>query len=728
MPELKELQIPGDSTVYTLKDEAARAAIANKLGADQLQEAVNTALDQAKTSGEFDGYTPVRGVDYYTDADKAEFSAYIAGELAKRDQLKPEFANSIAECTDASKLYVLPDGFIYAYMKKEAATAGGWSDNLVPSSTNSDGSIYNGTGYKEGYRMNSSGAETAVATSAVTGFIPCTNADTVRVTGLPYGPSTLCGVMGYISCFDAKFAKVASVSMETLYGNTTAEGITMSNSDGKYTKDSVTTLTFGGVAGTMAYIRVSASLDAGKGVQAGSDLIVTKFVQGGMEVTEDWHSTGHAFVPADYESRIVDAEADIRALQKDSLEYDERLTNLEEHGLSGSASNIIPEGLAWLKGYQIPVLTLTGDTSGMSKDVEKTLSYSCKDKNGTTRTGSCTLKWQGNSSLSYEKKNYTVKFDQSFEVVEGWTAQKKYCLKANFIDHSHSRNLVSCKLWGQIVKSRSGVDSRLVALPNAGAVDGFPIIIVLNGEFHGLYTWNIPKDGWMFGMPTGSNVQQAIVCGDMYTDATYFKALAELDGSDFELEYCSTDDEGWVKTSFNRMLQTVIDSDGSDIDTAIAQYLDIDSAIDYLIDTVLVQAPDCMAKNTLMVTYDGVRWFFGAYDRDSTFGLHWNGKSIYPLSGSPTFTDWKYHRLMNLLWTHKREAIRIRYAELRAGVMSETNVAETFWNFACQIPKPLLLKDVEKWTSIPSSSVSSIDQILAQYRMRCALVDEWIQK
>ena len=39
--------------------------------------AVNDALAQAKESGEFDGYTPVRGTDYWTDADKAEIKAYV---------------------------------------------------------------------------------------------------------------------------------------------------------------------------------------------------------------------------------------------------------------------------------------------------------------------------------------------------------------------------------------------------------------------------------------------------------------------------------------------------------------------------------------------------------------------------------------------------------------------------------------------------------------------------
>lgn len=54
--------------------------ISGKLDAAKLPEAINTALAQAKESGEFDGkagYTPIRGTDYWTDADKAEIRAYV---------------------------------------------------------------------------------------------------------------------------------------------------------------------------------------------------------------------------------------------------------------------------------------------------------------------------------------------------------------------------------------------------------------------------------------------------------------------------------------------------------------------------------------------------------------------------------------------------------------------------------------------------------------------------
>ena len=63
---------------YKLTDEIARSNI-EKLRIES-QQYTNTALSQAKESGEFDGadgYSPIRGIDYWTDADKAEIKSYV---------------------------------------------------------------------------------------------------------------------------------------------------------------------------------------------------------------------------------------------------------------------------------------------------------------------------------------------------------------------------------------------------------------------------------------------------------------------------------------------------------------------------------------------------------------------------------------------------------------------------------------------------------------------------
>ena len=55
--------------------------------------------------------------------------------------------------------------------------------NQVPISTGTDDNVFNGTGYKDGYRINSSGEEAALSGFTVTGFIPFTKGQTIRIGG-----------------------------------------------------------------------------------------------------------------------------------------------------------------------------------------------------------------------------------------------------------------------------------------------------------------------------------------------------------------------------------------------------------------------------------------------------------------------------------------------------------------------------------------------------------------
>ena len=63
------------------------------------------------------------------------------------------------------------------------------------------------------------------------------------------------------------------------------------------------------------------------------------------------------------------------------------------------------------------------------------------------------LKCQGTSSMSYAKKNFTVamysdearttKLKKDFK---GWGAQSKFCLKANYVDTTHTRNISGARI------------------------------------------------------------------------------------------------------------------------------------------------------------------------------------------------------------------------------------------------------------------------------------------
>lgn len=370
--------------------------------------------------------------------------------------------------------------------------------------------------------------------------------------------------------------------------------------------------------------------------------------------------------------------------------------------------------LKWRPEYTgLPVLYLYGDTAGMNKDNEVVLSYMYDGKNGEL-----TCKWQGSSSLSYPKKNYTIKFNEAFEVKSGWGDQKKYCLKANYIDASHARNVISATLWGEVVKSREEVDSRLNALPNGGAIDGFPILLYINDIYQGLYTWNIPKDKWMFGM--GDSDSEAIICAEKHSDGTNFRSEVLVDGSDFELEYAPDDSNtAWIAESVNRLINACNASD----EALIGQYVDIQSAIDYYIFECFVNGLDIYDKNYLLATYDGVKWFFSAYDLDTTYGNHWAGKEYYTHKQMSFADVARSHKLMNWILTNKKAELISRYKELRNDILSESNLLLKFSNFICQIPQAAYAMESVIWPMMPGTMTNNISQIMNHMRLRLEWLD-----
>ncbi len=374
--------------------------------------------------------------------------------------------------------------------------------------------------------------------------------------------------------------------------------------------------------------------------------------------------------------------------------------------------------------YSVPVLYLDGDFAGMSKEISNELEYKFKNM-----SGSCTVKWQGSSSINYDKKNFTIKFDTKFEAVSGWGESKKYVLKANYIDFTHSRNICGAKLWGQIVKSRSSTPEKLKTLVNGGAIDGFPISLVVNGMFYGLYTFNIPKDDIMFKMQgTGT---ECIISSEIDTsNQTKFKATTTTENveseADFGLEYIENDEDLPIfVSSLNTAITAAMNATGSGFESQIRNYIDIDSFIDYYIFSCLTGNLDGVAKNYLLATFDGTKWFISAYDLDSIFGNNWTGRSyVSSKTASPTFAGYKNtNRVMELIYKYDKQKLVQRYKELRNGILSEANVLDVFCNYMVKIPKELSNKDIETWGDLPGTGLDGLAQITAWYKNRCEYMD-----
>lgn len=388
----------------------------------------------------------------------------------------------------------------------------------------------------------------------------------------------------------------------------------------------------------------------------------------------------------------------------------------------------------------IPRVFLNGSELGNMTNAKNEVNMEMEYISKTERfKAAIKIKYQGSSSLQYRKKNFTIKMyaDDSYEDklkknFKDWNhSGNKYVLKANYIDHSHARNIVSARLWDEIVSSRPDYDSlpeEMRNSPRNGAIDGFPVKLYVNGTYQGLYTWNIGKDDWMWGMDE-DNANHVLLCGETNTNNAYketpcnFRALWNgKDGTDWSIEVGTNSDA--LKTSLNNLIQFVMDNNGEDFRNGIGSYLDIQSAIDYYIFQYEICGYDGLAKNLLLATYDGAKWICGAYDMDSTYGLAITGGGYH----SPSFAcPENYQEKHSLLWerieANYADELKARQAELRRTVLSYPNMVTHFERFMDVIGIDLYAEDLTIYADIPSGSTNNIKQIRNYIRDRQVYVD-----
>lgn len=378
------------------------------------------------------------------------------------------------------------------------------------------------------------------------------------------------------------------------------------------------------------------------------------------------------------------------------------------------------------KNATLHKLFLTGDTTGISKSNAVKMNVEYVEGNSTI-ADKCTLKYQGTSSLNYPKKNFTIKLGNSVDL--GFGEQKKYCLKANYIDHSHARNIVSARLWSEIVKSRENYNTlptQLKNSPNNGAIDGYPIKLYLNGKYEGLYTLNVPKDAWMFGMDDSKD-EHCVLCGENY-ESGCFRAAAKIDGTDWSDEIHDTAPTT-ILTRWNEVISFVMNSTDEEFKAGIDDYIDLQSLIDYYIFAYVSCGIDSMGKNQIYCTYDGKKWYASMYDMDSTWGLYWNGSSFVSAEYKcqEEYESMSNGRLGNLLYLRlanvfSKEIIE-RYNTLRNSVLSIKNIICKFEEFTDLISSDLYEEDGEIYTGIPSKTTNNIKQIRTYAKDRLAYVD-----
>lgn len=357
-------------------------------------------------------------------------------------------------------------------------------------------------------------------------------------------------------------------------------------------------------------------------------------------------------------------------------------------------------------------------------------------------SGYAEIKAQGNSSMSYPKKNQTVKMFKDADCTEklkvdfkGWGKQNKHVYKANWIDITHARNVVSARLWGDVVKSRANyaeLPELLRTSPNQGAIDGFPVKVYAAGVYQGRYSLNIPKDKWMANMDDGLDTH-CILCGKGYISGS-FREASTAQWTDEVHDTMPTS----IKNRWIEVINFVMNSTDEEFVSGLGAYFDIPSLIDYYLFGLVSCGLDAFGKNQLYMTYDGQRWIASMYDMDSTWGLWWDGTKFVPATYARNeYQDYKsttggsnilYDRIETLFV----DEIRARYHELRYSVLSYEWIVNKFEQFTDICHRDLVDEDYAnttgegQFTAIPSKTTNNIQQIRQFVRDRLIYTDGYI--
>ena len=316
-----------------------------------------------------------------------------------------------------------------------------------------------------------------------------------------------------------------------------------------------------------------------------------------------------------------------------------------------------------------------------------------------------TMKIQGSSSFWYPKKNYTIKFfndedcSDKYKVNFGWGRQNKYVLKANWTDKTHSRNIVTAHIAAQVQDKYNLFQNT----PNNGLIDGFPVEVYLNNEFHGLYTLNIPKEDWLYGMDD-NNPNHIIMVGEKYSTATTFKEV-NIDGWNNQLD----DNSPTVQQKMLRLINFVVNSTDQEFKENIEDYLNLDATLNYYVLCHTLNIADNNAKNLIFVTYDGKIWYPTLYDLDTTFGSYYHGLELYPTDYS---LQMNHNRLFERLSILFKKEIEQRYKELRQNILLEENIINEIDKVYSQIEPSLFEKEQQKWGQLPGYELTQLKEYI----------------
>lgn len=437
-------------------------------------------------------------------------------------------------------------------------------------------------------------------------------------------------------------------------------------------------------------------------------------------------------------------------------------------------------------------------TIGYNCDIECWLEYF--DHEGNYFKKKILLSAQGNSSMAFIKKNLAidifndVKADDTFVIKFGdWVGQDSFHLKAYYTDTFRGRGTVSYMLYEQMAKTRPVNDRRpyqqmFVDKTSTGNEGydcntelnenfetgakcfplGFPCIVYQNGEFYGVYAFQLKKhrDNMWQNKKTAEHVHldgtlgAASIFGgnidwtqfevrnpkSLYYQATNIedfpvsvqnainqgrisydedKGMYEYNG-DYPAEistkkynckkyieslskYCG--ELSAIETDLKAQVTAgtiTQESMNATMRDEIANRFYVSFMVDYILEVNLVRDGDGWNKNWQWTTWDGIHWTANPYDHDGIFGGFHIG--VYQSAASSDSQGTSKTIPSGWIWAYYLDELKARWAELRnAKIFTASNIIKLLQDWIDRVGYDNWEREFERWSETPCNRDSHVN-------------------
>lgn len=392
----------------------------------------------------------------------------------------------------------------------------------------------------------------------------------------------------------------------------------------------------------------------------------------------------------------------------------------------------------------LPTISINGDLPAKKGDtVIDGFEYSDQGRKiaGFSSTGI-----QGQTSASFVKKSLKFKLFSDtamsdklkFKIIANLPKTNRLTVKAFYSEETLSLDPIANVIMHDLAATRKTFSDKLLGMQYLGFNTGRPVNLLWNGQYYGLYYMRAGQTEDVYNIDD-SDPNQFVVEGESESGASMFQAphVTKWDDgssqSSLEFEFAANVPDPLSdaqKTAFDNFVNKVY---SADVDTfkGFTNAVSKEAAIDYIIFYNLLGSVDSCGRNLEWATWDGGQNFMVIpYDFDQLLFNNYNGTSVsninadgYPVKQMRTgSTSNKYFDLVAAAYP---DEIKARYAELRSGILSESNVLHLFEDYMASIDQMNYDRELEKF---PRNVVVNGKYIMDTIYKRFKIVDTQFAK